>query len=202
MLRLRGGPDPSEAEQLKNAMELDLAQLDQAQLLQETRQMNMCKVVVVGDGRVGKTSLLRRLTRQAFMEGQASTSGIDVDVHLWQQSSGSGEQMEAGSEFTNAAGRAAVELFQVEQDREMQQQKEKEDQEKERQWKEMQRQRVEQKEREERQHESFFARKKREIFERQRAKQAEFQKAEARKNSKEAVMKTDYLAPSFGAASV
>ena len=115
--------------------------------------------------------------------------------------------MEAGSEFTNAAVRAAVaELFQVEQDREMQrqkvQQKETEDREKERQWKEMQRQRVEQKEREERQHESFFARKKREIFEGQRAKQAEFQKAEARKNAKEAVMKTDYLAPSFGASSV
>ena len=111
--------------------------------------------------------------------------------------------MEAGSEFTNAAVRAAVaELVQVEQDREMQQQKEKEDQEKERQWKEMQRQRVEQKEREKRQHESFFARKKREIFEGQRAKQAEFQKAEERKNAKEAVMKTDYLAPSFGASSV
>ena len=92
--------------------------------------------------------------------------------------------MEAGSEFTNAAVRAAVaELFQVEQDRE--------------------------KERQQegmlallRQHESWFARKKREFFERQRAKQAEFQKAEERKNAKEAVMKTDYLAPSFGASSV
>ena len=50
--------------------------------------------------------------------------------------------------------------------------------------------------------EGWFARKKREFLERQRAKQAEFQKAEERKNAKEAVMKTDYLAPSFGASSV
>ena len=129
------------------------------------------KLLLVGPGRAGKTSLLRRLTGQAFIEGQASTSGIDVDVHLWQQSSGSGEQMEAGSEFTNAAVRAAVAKLTEQTEREAAQ-------------------------------EGWFARKKREFFERQRAKQAEFQKAEGRKNAKEAVMKTDYLAPSFGASSV
>ena len=79
----------------------ELLQLGQQPLLRS-------KLLLVGPGRAGKTSLLRRLTRQAFIEGQTSTSGIDVDVHLWQQSSGSGEQMEAGSEFTNAAVRAAV----------------------------------------------------------------------------------------------
>ena len=79
------------------------------ELLQHGQQpLLRSKLLLVGPGRAGKTSLLRRLTRQAFIEGQASTSGIDVDVHLWQQSSGSGEQMEAGSEFTNAAVRAAV----------------------------------------------------------------------------------------------
>ena len=50
--------------------------------------------------------------------------------------------------------------------------------------------------------EGWFARKKREFLERQRAKQADFQKAEERKNAKEAVMKTDYLSPSFGASSI
>ena len=79
--------------------------------------------------------------------------------------------MEAGSEFTNAAVRAAVAKLTEQTEREAAQ-------------------------------EGWFARKKREFFERQRAKQAEFQKAEARKNAKEAVMKTDYLAPSFGASSV
>ena len=142
------------------------------ELLQDGQQpLLRSKLLLVGPGRAGKTSLLRRLTGQAFIEGQASTSGIDVDVHLWQQSSGSGEQMEAGSEFTNAAVRAAVAKLTEQTEREAAQ-------------------------------EGWFARKKREFFERQRAKQAEFQKAEERKNAKEAVMKTDYLAPSFGASSV
>ena len=150
------------------------------------------------------------------MEGQASTSGIDVDVHLWQQSSGSGEQMEAGSEFTNAAVRAAVELVQVEQDREMQQQKEKEDQEKERQWTEPSPVELLRQRRAKLQAQAVVA-KLTEQTEREAAQESEekekfggelpkkdgwFQKAEERKNAKEAVMKTDYLAPSFGASSV
>ena len=157
------------------------------ELLQHGQQpLLRSKLLLVGPGRAGKTSLLRRLTRQAFIEGQASTSGIDVDVHLWQQSSGSGEQMEAGSEFTNAAVRAAVAKLTEQTEREAAQESE----EKEKVGGELPKK------------DGWFARKKREFFERQRAKQAEFQKAEERKNAKEAVMKTDYLAPLFGASSV
>ena len=109
-----------------------------------------------------------------------------MDVHLWQQSSGSGEQMEAGSEFTNAAVRAAVAKLTEQTEREAAQESE----EKEKVGGELPKK------------DGWFSRQKREFFERQRAKQADFQKAEARKNAKEAVMKTDYLAPSFGASSV
>ena len=44
-----------------------------AQLLKE----NMCKVVVVGDGRAGKTSLLRRFRGEEFREDEESTCGVD-----------------------------------------------------------------------------------------------------------------------------
>eukprot|EP01047_Picozoa_sp_COSAG01_P098442 COSAG01_NODE_28631_length_656_cov_1.463196_1_plen_147_part_01 len=59
------------------APQFDLAQLDQAQLLKETRQMNMCKVMVVGDSRVGKTSLLRCCRGEAFREDEKSTCGVN-----------------------------------------------------------------------------------------------------------------------------
>jgi len=94
--------------------------------------------------------------------------------------------MEAGSEFTNAAVRAAVAKLTEQTERGAAQESE----EKEKVGGELPKK------------DGWFARKKREFFERQRAKQAEFQKAEERKNAKEAVMKTDYLAPSFGASSV
>ena len=42
-----------------------------------TCRLNTCKVVVAGDGRVGKTTLLRRLRGEAFREAEASTCGLD-----------------------------------------------------------------------------------------------------------------------------
>ena len=155
------------------------------ELLQDGQQpLLRSKLLLVGPGRAGKTSLLRRLTGRAFIEGQASTSGIDVDVHLWQQPSGSGEQMEGGSEFTNAAVRAAVDRLTEQTKTEAGQESEEKD------GGELPNK------------DGWFARKKREFFERQRAKQTESQKAEGWKNAKEADMKTEYIAPSFGASSV
>jgi hypothetical protein len=50
-------------------------------LLREAqRQLNTCKVIVVGDGRVGKTSLLRRLRGEDFDEDEQSTEGVDSCV--------------------------------------------------------------------------------------------------------------------------
>ena len=47
----------------------------EASLLRVTRQLNMCKVVV-GDGRAGKTSLLRVLRGDKFNHLEKSTCGV------------------------------------------------------------------------------------------------------------------------------
>ena len=53
------------------------AQNVSAQMLRDgERRMNTCKVIVAGDGRVGKTSLLRRLRGEAFREVEESTCGL------------------------------------------------------------------------------------------------------------------------------
>jgi GTPase SAR1 family protein len=55
-------------------------------LLQRRRKLRRNKVMLVGPGRVGKTSLLRRLTRQTFRPEEESTRGIAacaVDVTTW-----------------------------------------------------------------------------------------------------------------------
>ena len=62
-------------------------------LHQRTRALHRCKVALVGSGRAGKTTLLRRLTRQVFSATEASTCGIsecEVDVTTWRPG-GSGD---------------------------------------------------------------------------------------------------------------
>lgn len=61
------------------------------QLLSKGRhKLEYSKLMIMGPGRVGKTSMLRKLTGECFDAGQTSTRGVDacsVDVHTWRPSS-------------------------------------------------------------------------------------------------------------------
>ena len=53
-------------------------------LRETTRHLNCCKVIVAGDGRVGKTSMIKQFRGEDFQEEEISTCGLDsmlVDVH-------------------------------------------------------------------------------------------------------------------------
>eukprot|EP01043_Picozoa_sp_COSAG02_P077030 COSAG02_NODE_16664_length_1066_cov_0.637022_1_plen_339_part_10 len=60
------------------------------ELLSKGKQrFEFSKLMIMGPGRVGKTSLLRQLTGQAFDEMEVSTRGVDacsIDVRTWQHS--------------------------------------------------------------------------------------------------------------------
>lgn len=45
---------------------------------QETRPLNEAKLLIVGEGSVGKTSLVKRLTQDSYDENENKTEGIDV----------------------------------------------------------------------------------------------------------------------------
>ena len=51
---------------------------EQSLLASMLRKLNMNKVVFVGDGRVGKTSLLRLLRGDPFDENEKSTCGVEL----------------------------------------------------------------------------------------------------------------------------
>ena len=56
-----------------------MGQADLHDLLRDaTRRLNTHKVIVVGDGRVGKTSMLRRLRGEEFRHGEESTRGAEL----------------------------------------------------------------------------------------------------------------------------
>ena len=42
---------------------------------------HLIKVVLVGEERVGKTSLMRRLTQNEFHEQYLTTIGVDMEIH-------------------------------------------------------------------------------------------------------------------------
>ena len=70
--------------------QLDIFESD---LLGATRQLNTSKLIVTGDGRVGKTSLLKRLRGEAFDPAEVSTVGVvactvDVREEAWGDSAG------------------------------------------------------------------------------------------------------------------
>jgi len=48
------------------------------QTSQETRQLNEAKLLIVGEGSVGKTSLVKRLTQDSYDENENKTEGINV----------------------------------------------------------------------------------------------------------------------------
>ena len=57
------------------------------------------KLMFVGSGRAGKTSLKRRLTGLGFVEGEESTCGIEVDIETWHRASGVAAVAASGAEF-------------------------------------------------------------------------------------------------------
>ena len=73
---------------LRNVSEMDV-ELYRTLLSNGKRKLEYAKLMIVGPGRVGKTSMLRQLTGQAFDETEGSTRGVDacsVDVQTWQHS--------------------------------------------------------------------------------------------------------------------
>jgi internalin A len=88
---------PVELEQLRKLTFLDLAEnpipippeilerpdpeaiIDfSSRVTQETRPLNEAKLLIVGEGSVGKTSLVNRLTQNSYDENEDKTEGIDV----------------------------------------------------------------------------------------------------------------------------
>jgi hypothetical protein len=63
------------------------------------KPLRRSKLMLVGPGRAGKTSLMRRITGQNFREGEESTSGIEVSINSWRQGD------EVPSEFQDAVGK-------------------------------------------------------------------------------------------------
>eukprot|EP01045_Picozoa_sp_COSAG04_P051529 COSAG04_NODE_21478_length_373_cov_0.744526_1_plen_124_part_11 len=67
-------------------------------------QILRSKLMFVGSGRAGKTSLKRRLTGEEFHKSQESTSGIEVDVETWSRDAGA-----TTKEFDEAAAKQLAE---------------------------------------------------------------------------------------------
>lgn len=51
----------------------------------ETDYDHVCKIVVVGASKVGKSALVRRLTRNEYVEGVPSTIGVDFGITIHQR---------------------------------------------------------------------------------------------------------------------
>jgi serine/threonine protein kinase/GTPase SAR1 family protein len=69
--------------------DLDQVEFYKELLSQGKRRLEYSKLMIVGPGRVGKTSMLRKLTGQSFDGSETSTRGVDacsVDVRTWQHS--------------------------------------------------------------------------------------------------------------------
>eukprot|EP01045_Picozoa_sp_COSAG04_P032965 COSAG04_NODE_6640_length_1286_cov_2.091828_1_plen_202_part_01 len=85
---LSGSDDQAEERAIPDAVRaLGAGQTDfYLSLLRKRKRLRRNKVMIVGPGRVGKTSLLKRLTWQPFDPSEESTRGIDaceVDVTAW-----------------------------------------------------------------------------------------------------------------------
>eukprot|EP01047_Picozoa_sp_COSAG01_P057249 COSAG01_NODE_6596_length_3588_cov_1.782459_2_plen_308_part_00 len=91
---------------LIRAKGLDLQGLYRKLLAEAKQQLLRSKLLLVGPGRAGKTSVVKRVTGQQFQEGEESTSGIEVNVHLWSCWGGGNEP---DSELNDALGRKALE---------------------------------------------------------------------------------------------
>jgi len=84
-------PPPEIVKQGMDAVRSYFASLE----VEEFRVLNEVKVILVGDGGAGKTSLVKRLLRDEFDEGQLQTKGVEIDdwevntpnaeicAHLW-----------------------------------------------------------------------------------------------------------------------
>ena len=80
-------PDPS----FHNLTPQEQIQTLLAIQLSETKPLNQAKILVIGDERVGKTSIINRLLGNAHNENQTSTQGIDIselsfndfDTNIW-----------------------------------------------------------------------------------------------------------------------
>ncbi|MEZ4607977.1 MAG: GTPase [Deinococcales bacterium] len=44
------------------------------------RPLHEVKMIIVGEGSVGKTSLVNRLVRQSYKKGQTRTEGINIET--------------------------------------------------------------------------------------------------------------------------
>ena len=69
-------------------------------LARATLRLNTCKIIVAGDGRAGKTSLLRNLRREPFNPEEESTRGVaactvDVREESWDAAGGGGTSYES-----------------------------------------------------------------------------------------------------------
>ena len=69
-----------------------------AVLERATLKLNTCKIIVAGDGRAGKTSLLRNLRREPFDPEEESTRGVaactvDVREESWDNAGGSSTKL-------------------------------------------------------------------------------------------------------------
>ena len=69
---------------------------------EQQHKMLRCKLMFVGSGHAGKTSVKLRLTGMGFNEKQDSTAGIEVDVETWAGGSGGGGGV---SDFKEAVGK-------------------------------------------------------------------------------------------------
>ena len=73
-----GVADGFDAWHLQEPQRNDASALTNSDLQSLVKHPNMHKVIVVGDGRIGKTSLLRCLRGEPFRADEKSTSGAEV----------------------------------------------------------------------------------------------------------------------------